>query len=386
MGTRNKAPKVFHIIILLPLVAVLIGPIYAQNENPVVFFTGGLVSEQGNGIYRLFEDTLEPERVGYAPIREATAISGDKRWIAYVDFGGGMLYSVAGNATTQIYPAVINPSRPTRMSLQWLPDSSGVIYSVFDDPSINGLTYGGTLEVSAEFASLWPWLFCDQVMQNRQMGQPGLVCGYPPDAPRVELPEQVVVHWGQEPAPFNSSDYLPLVDQPGQPLPPYVWFRDGEQETIIFYGSVAANTSSDFYTVSTGTAVRALLPPDPGRQSAFDVASDHQQIAVISRNASSNGLWVDCVQVYSIATGALTWGGEDEACSPAFADPEPGGFTEVAWYPNMNQIVIAGRSPEQGAYLRRVNLESGEDTILLQGYEVIENLFVGEVSAEAAGS
>jgi len=196
------------------------------------------------------------------------------------------------------------------------------------------------------------------------------------------MPEQVVVHWGQEPVPFDSSDYLPLVGQPGQPLPPSAWLRDGEQETIIFYDSVAANTSPDFFTVSTGTAVRALLPPDPGRQSAFDVSSDHQQIAVIGRHATSDSLWADCVRVYSIATGALTWGGEDEACSPAFADRELGGFTEVAWYPNGNQLVIAGHSSEQGAYLRRVNLESGEDAILLQGYEVIENLFVGDVSAE----
>ena len=376
--------QISFILVLVTL--VLVCPTNAQTGATAIFFIGASAPGASGDIYRILDGEAEPEHVGTQPFTDATAISGDKQWIAFVTFLGAELFSVNENAVTELYRAVINPSVPTRMNFQWLPDSSGVVLSILNDPSIHGLTYGGILEVSAEFATPWPWLACDQIMQNRGTGQPGLVCGYPSDAPRVETPEQIVVHWGQEAVPFDSSDYLPLVGRSGQPLPPYVWFKDGEQETIILYGSVAANTSPDFNTVSTGTAVRPLLPSDPGRQAAFDVSSDHQRIAVISRNVNSDGLWVDCLRVYSIATGAMTWGGSDEACSPAVADPELGGFTEVAWYPNINQIVIAGRSPEQGAYLRRVNLDSDEDTILLQGYEVIEHVFVNDVPLAQPGA
>lgn len=379
----KRSALVAMLLIAIEILVTSATSLCAQQSIESIVFAG--ISKVGgaSNIYQLREGENTPSIMGDGAIPGSYVASEDGRWVAYTDFLGGSLLDVTTGGVRQIFPAVINPTVPTRMVFQWLPDNSSVLFSILDDPSIHGLTYGGILEVNAEFASIWPWLACDQIMQNRQTGEPGLVCGYPSDAPRVETPEQVVVHWGHEPIPFDANAYLPLFGQSGQSLPPYAWFRDGEQETIIFYGSVGANTNPDFYIVSAGTAVRTLLPSAPGRQPAFDVASDHQQIAVISRNTNSDGLWVDCVRVYSIDTGALAWGGNDEACSPAFADPESGGFTEVAWYPNENQLVIAGRSPEQGAYLRRVNLDSGEDAILLQGYEVIDHLFVAEMPAEA---
>lgn len=377
---------------LLLLVSIslttLTAALHANNfvEDSAIFFAGARENPLVRNLYRLV-DQGQPEFLEQSLPESPISFSPDNHYVAF-GVAGGLVTTALDDWSPSVvvrYFARLIDGRVLSSPVEtyWSPSSDRLIYTVYSMDNADffpGSYLMSRIGTEDTFdPDFWPWSQCDQLARQIRTGQLALICvALPPYVEQIaqnDHPAAVAVFFDGSYQDYIPEEYSLVLGQPGVPLPHYEWLFNTGTETLIFNQADAGRPSgtATVYVINGDQSPRALLPYPVQQTPPFTTSPDRRYIAFVEHVVREAGSVQNCMRIADFTTGAVIWGGNDEYC---VMENSASTINLTAWYPDSLHVAVSGTTPELGAYIRRLDLTTGDSALLLKGYARIEALAI----------
>jgi WD40 repeat protein len=356
----------------------------SESDDSAVFFAGTSPDVVVRVIFRLVEGQ-QPYVLSASSTNGPVVFSPNDTYVAF-DSIGGMLVSnlsdwrpaIAINYVAQpVNGELVTPP----VNVMWTPSSDRIIYTYYsmDRQTLTPASYlvsriGTEDTFDPDF---WPWSQCDQIAREVTTNRLALICeALSPYAEQIvqnNYPPAVAVFYDGTYEEYVPDSYMMLIGQSGMTLPHYEWFyRDGT-ETFVYFQTIAGQPAGTVNAIQGVQAAQAVLTQPVGQTPAFTTSPDRNFIAFVERIEPDLGSAQTCLRVADFNTGAVIWDDNDQYCMP---ENSVSSINLIAWYPDSQHLAVSGTDPELDAYIKKIDLISGSETLLLSGFTTIEALAV----------